>query len=230
LDEEIAAIDAIPGFASPIGVDREKVVVVVDDLIPRLPNLVGGANEEGFHLRNTNYGRDYKADIIADIALAEDGTPCPYCGGTLNASRGVKVGNIFKLGTRYTDALGATFLDEDGSAKTIIMGSYGIGVGRLLACAAEEHHDEFGLIWPVSIAPYPVHLITLPGKELPVEEVAEKLYKDLVDAGLEPRDGLGAVAERKQPGVQTPRPRSALDGAGGRRTGDNSIRTRQAER
>jgi prolyl-tRNA synthetase len=186
LDEEIRAVAAVPGYASPIGINREKALVVADDLIPRLPNLVAGANEEGFHLRNTNYSRDYKADIVANIALAEDGASCPYCDGTLHASRGVEVGNIFKLGTRYTDALGAGFLDEEGSAQSIVMGSYGIGVGRLLACAAEEHHDDLGLIWPVSIAPYPVHLVTLPGKDMPVEAVAEGLYRDLIDAGLEP--------------------------------------------
>ena len=186
LDEEITAIGAVPGYASPIGIDRENVLVVADDLIPRLSNLVAGANEEGVHLRNTNYGRDYQADIVADIALAEDGSPCPHCAGKLSASRGVEVGNIFKLGTRYTDTLGASFLDEDGTAQPIIMGSYGIGVGRLLACVAEEYHDDYGLIWPVSIAPYPVHLVTLPGKDMPVEAVAESLYQELIEAGLEP--------------------------------------------
>ena len=186
LDEEIKAVGAVPGFASPIGINREKVLVVVDDLIPHLPNLVAGANEKDTHLRSTNYGRDYQADIVADIAQAEDGASCPNCKGTLKASRGVEVGNIFKLGTRYSEALGATFLDEDGSAKPIVMGSYGIGVGRLLACVAEEYHDDFGLIWPVSIAPYPLHLITLPSKEMPVEQVAEDLYQGLVAAGLEP--------------------------------------------
>ncbi len=186
LDDEIAAVGAVPGYASPIGIKREKVLVVVDDLLPRSPNRVAGANEEGFHLRNTNLGRDYEPDIVADIAQAEDGAPCPHCGGTLSANRGVEVGNIFKLGTHYTEALGATFLDEDGVAQPIIMGSYGIGVGRLLACVAEEYHDKYGLIWPVSIAPYPLHLVLLNSKDGSADTAAENFYKELLDAGLEP--------------------------------------------
>jgi prolyl-tRNA synthetase len=185
LDEEIAAVGAVPGYASPIGINREKVLVIVDDLLPHSHNLVAGANEEGTHLRNTNLGRDYEADIVADIALAEDGAPCPHCGGTLSAQRGVEVGNIFKLGTRYTKALGATFLDEDGAAQPIIMGSYGIGVGRLLACVAEEYHDEYGLIWPISIAPYPVHLVLLNSKDGSAEAAAENFYTELMNAGIE---------------------------------------------
>jgi len=186
LDAEIQAIGASPGYASPIGIARENVLVVADDLLTRSPNLVAGANQEGFHLRNTNLSRDYEADIVADIALAEDGAPCPECGGTLEAKRGVEVGNIFKLGTRYTEALGATFLEEDGKAQPIVMGSYGIGVGRLLACVAEEYHDEYGLIWPVSVAPYPVHLVVLPSKDGAAEAAGEALYQELVKAGLQP--------------------------------------------
>jgi prolyl-tRNA synthetase len=186
LDAEIEAIGASPGYASPIGIDREKIWVVVDDLLPRSPNLVAGANEAGFHLRNTNLGRDYSADIVADIVMAEDGAPCPHCAGSLEAFRGVEVGNIFKLGSRYTDALGATFLDEEGQPQSIIMGSYGIGVGRLMACIAEEHHDGQGLVWPASVAPYPVHLVVLNSKDGTAEAAANALYQDLVDAGLEP--------------------------------------------
>ena len=186
LDEQIRAVGAVPGFASPIGVQRDKVLVVVDDLLPQCPNLVAGANEEGFHLQNTNMGRDYQADIIADIALAEAGAGCPQCEGALQAHRGVEVGNIFKLGTRYSQTLGATFLDENGEAQPIIMGSYGIGVGRLLACVAEEHHDEHGLIWPITVAPYPVHLVLLNSKDGAAEAAAENLYQELVKVGLEP--------------------------------------------
>ena len=185
LDEEIRAVGAVPGFASPIGIRRENVLVVVDDLLPHTPNLVAGANEAGFHLRNTNLGRDYEADLVADIAQAEDGARCLDCGGRLSAQRGVEIGNSFKLGTRYTEALDATFLNEDGVAQPIIMGSYGIGVGRLLACVAEEHHDEFGLVWPLSVAPYPVHLIVLSSKGS-AEAAADQLYQDLIAAGLEP--------------------------------------------
>ncbi|MBG0771781.1 MAG: proline--tRNA ligase, partial [Anaerolineaceae bacterium] len=186
LNEEIEKVGAVPGYASPIGIKRENVLVVADDLLEHSPNMVAGANEAGFHLRNTNLGCDYQADIIAEIAQAEDGAPCPQCGGRLEAKRGVEVGNIFKLGTRYTEALGATFLDEESEAHPIIMGSYGIGVGRLLGCVAEEYNNDMGLIWPVSIAPYPVHLVVLNSKDGSAEAAAEQLYADLVEAGLEP--------------------------------------------
>ena len=154
--------------------------------IPLQNGQVAGANEVDFHLCNTNIGRDYDADIVADIAMAKDGAPCPQCDGHLQAKRGVEVGNIFKLGTRYTEALGATFLDENGKPQPIIMGSYGIGVGRLLACVAEEYHDDHGLIWPVTVAPYPIHLVVLPSKDGEAEAAGDKLYQALCEAGLEP--------------------------------------------
>jgi prolyl-tRNA synthetase len=177
--EEIAAVGAVAGYASPIGL--KGALVVVDDLIPRSPNLAAGANESGYHYINTNYERDYKADIVADIASAEEGSLCPRCGTAMHTSRGIEVGNIFKLGTRYSAALGANFLDENGKEHPIIMGSYGIGSGRLLACVAEEHHDDKGLIWPISVAPYDVHLIALRGGQ----EGADSLYAELQAAGLE---------------------------------------------
>jgi prolyl-tRNA synthetase len=197
-EDEIKAVGAVPGFASPIGLVGAGLVpahrrpqgsplqIVVDDSIPTSPNLVAGANETDYHLLNTNYPRDYQADIVTDIAAADEGHACPECGSPMRMTRGVEVGNIFKLGTRYSDALGCTFLDKDGQQKPVIMGSYGIGVGRLLACVAEEHHDDHGLIWPVSIAPYQVHLVLLRGKNAPqAEETANKLYEDLQAAGLE---------------------------------------------
>jgi prolyl-tRNA synthetase len=181
--EEIRAVGAEPGYGSPVGL--EGVLVVVDDSILDSPNLVVGANEEGFHLRNVNYGRDFRADIVADIAVAEEGSACPQCGSPLRASRGVEVGNIFKLGTRYSDAMGCTFLDQEGQSRPIVMGSYGIGTGRLLACLAEEHHDEHGLAWPIAVAPYHVHLVGLHGREGPVQEKATRLYEELQGAGVE---------------------------------------------
>ncbi len=180
-EDEIRAVGAVPGYASPLGLAR--VLVVVDDAIPASPNLVAGANAEGYHLLHTNYGRDYTAEIVADIAAAEEGAACPDCGYPLRAARGVETGNIFKLGTHFSDPLGCTFLDQDGKAKPVIMGSYGIGVGRLLACVAEEHHDEHGLIWPISLAPYHVHLIVLPGGE--AQGAADRLYTELQAAGIE---------------------------------------------
>ncbi|MEN6408273.1 MAG: YbaK/EbsC family protein, partial [Anaerolineaceae bacterium] len=182
-EEEIRAVGAVPGYASPIGL--KNVLVVVDDLVPQSPNLVAGANDEGYHLLHTNYGRDYTATIVTDLSAARDGDGCPLCGRPMRATRGVEVGNIFKLGTRYTDALGCTFLDENGASKPVVMGSYGIGVGRLLACAAEEHHDEKGLTLPISIAPYAVHLVRLASKSGAAETAAEEIYTELQAAGIE---------------------------------------------
>lgn len=195
-DEEIISVGAVPGYASPVGIPGDAVgrseqtplplVVVVDDLIPQSPNLVAGANEDGFHLRNVNYGRDYQAQIVADIAAAQDGDSCPDCGGVLHTQRGVEVGNIFKLGTRFAEPMGCTYTDKDGVERPVIMGSYGIGSGRLLACIAEEHHDEHGLIWPVTVAPYHVHLVALAGKGSDqVQQEAESIYAELEAAGLE---------------------------------------------
>jgi prolyl-tRNA synthetase len=187
-EEEIQATGAVPGFASPVSlmVNPSNSLIVVDDSIPASTNLVAGANLTDYHLLNTNYPRDYTADIVSDIAAAEDGYACPECGHPLRTVRGVEVGNIFKLGTRYSDSLHCTFLDKDGQQKPVIMGSYGIGVGRLLACVAEEYHDEHGLVWPVTVAPYQVHLVLLRGKGMPqAEETADKLYADLQAAGVE---------------------------------------------
>lgn len=183
-DEEIIASGAQPGYASPVGL--KSVIVIVDDLVTRSPNLVAGANEAGYHLRNVNYGRDYTAMLTGDIAAARDGDACPECGKPMRLVRGVEVGNIFKLGTRYSDALNCTFLDELGNSKPVIMGSYGIGVGRLMACIAEEHHDERGLLWPATIAPYPVHMVILQGKEVDTNRIAASIEAALVEAGFEP--------------------------------------------
>jgi prolyl-tRNA synthetase len=161
--------------------DRPEQVIVVDDLIPQSPNLVAGANEDGYHLLNVNYGRDYTATVVGDIAAAREGDGCPSCGAPLRTVRGVEVGNIFQLGTRYTEALGATYLDREGGRHPIVMGSYGIGSGRLLACIAEAHHDDKGLIWPISVAPYQVALVGMPG----AETEAAALYADLTAAGVE---------------------------------------------
>ncbi len=183
-EEEIRAVGATPGYASPVGL--KGALVVVDEAIPTSPNLVAGANREGYHLRNVNYGTDYQAQIVTDIAAAQEGDGCPRCGGALRTVRGVEVGNIFKLGTRYSDAMGCTYLDKDGQQKAVIMGSYGIGSGRLLACVAEEHHDEHGLVWPVTVAPFQVHLVALAGKgSTETQEQADALYTALTAAGVE---------------------------------------------
>ena len=191
-DEEIRAVGAEPGYASPVGLQENghshlKLSVVVDEAIPTSPNLVAGANQAGYHLRNVNYSRDYQADMVADIAAAQQGDRCPECGAPMQARRGIEVANIFQLGTRYSQSMGATFLDKNGEQRPVIMGSYGIGSGRLLASIAEQHHDEYGLIWPITVAPYQVYLVLLSGKEQDVMIVtaAEKLYTDLLAAGVE---------------------------------------------
>ncbi len=185
-EAEIRATGAVPGYASPVGLKNVKVVV--DELVPVSPNLVAGANEEGYHLRNVNYGRDYQADVVADITAASEGDACPNCGMPLRSSRGVEVGNIFKLGTRYSLAMGCYFNAENGESLPVIMGSYGIGVGRLLACIAEEHHDDKGLVWPSAVAPYPLHMVVLgmPGSKTgQPEAMAVDLETRLQAAGLE---------------------------------------------
>jgi prolyl-tRNA synthetase len=180
--EEIKAAGMEPGYGSPIG--ARGTFVVVDDLVARSPNLVAGANREGFHYRNVNVGRDYTPDVIADITNAQEGDRCPNCGQHVVLRNGIEVGNIFKLGTKYTDAFGATYLGEDGQAHPIVMGSYGIGVGRNVACIVEEHHDEKGIVWPAEVAPYAAHLVSIGGaKEPRVLEVAERLHSLAAEAG-----------------------------------------------
>ncbi|MEX0629389.1 MAG: proline--tRNA ligase [Chloroflexota bacterium] len=182
--EEIRAAGMEPGYASPIG--AHDTVVVVDELAARSPNLVAGANRHGYHLLNVNHGRDFSADLVVDITNAREGDPCRQCGKPVVLRHGIEVGNIFKLGTDFTRALGATYLAEDGSRQLVVMGSYGIGLGRNVACIVEEHHDEKGIVWPREVAPYPAHLVALgAGKDPAVGEAAEGLYQRLTDAGVE---------------------------------------------
>ncbi len=180
--EEIRAAGMEPGYGSPIG--ARDTVVVVDDLVARSPNLVAGANREGFHYRNVNVGRDFTPDVVADITNAQEGDPCPTCGKPVILRNGIEVGNIFKLGTKYTDAFGATYLGEDGQQHPIVMGSYGIGVGRNVACVVEEHHDDKGIAWPAEVAPYAAHLVSIgAAKEPRVTEIAERLHSLATVAG-----------------------------------------------
>ena len=189
-EDEISKIGAVPGYASPVGL--KDTFVVVDDLIPQSSNLVAGANLTGYHLINVNYGRDYNAQIVADIVSAEEGCACPQCASIMKSVRGIEVGNIFKLGTHFSDSMGCYFHDADGNLLPVIMGSYGIGSGRLMACIAEASHDELGLVWPISVAPYPVHLVVLMSKEgreidpahSPIS-IADKIYTDLMEAGID---------------------------------------------
>ena len=182
--EEIKAAGMEPGYGSPIG--ARDTVVVVDELVARSPNLVAGANREGHHFRNVNVGRDFTPDVTADIANVQEGDACPVCGSPVKLANGIEVGNIFKLGTKFTDAAGATYLGEDGREHPIIMGSYGIGIGRNVACVVEAHHDEKGIIWPEEVAPYAAHLVAICANRDPkVAEVADRLHELSLEAGRE---------------------------------------------
>ncbi len=182
-EAEVIEAGIVPGSASPVGISGRRIVA--DDSVPETTNLVGGANKPDTHLRNVNYGRDFTADVVADIALARAGDTCPRCGGRLESTRGIEVGHVFKVGTMYSQRLGAHFVDAAGQTHPIIMGCYGIGLGRLLAAAIEQSHDDKGIIWPAPIAPYHVHLCPLYREGTGVKAAAEKLYQQLLAEGIE---------------------------------------------
>jgi prolyl-tRNA synthetase len=167
-DEIRAAFDSGGGSLGPVGVDIE---VIADETLRR-GQFVTGANRDGWHLRGVEAGRDYEP-VFADIRQAVAGDACPHCGGTLSVQPAIEVGHIFKLGTFHSAALDATYLDEDGEERTIVMGSYGIGPARTIAAIVEQHHDEHGIVWPPAVAPYDVHVIGLPGLEHQTAEAAE---------------------------------------------------------
>ena len=188
-DREVEAAGLVAGSASPVGLEKaakRPVRVVADDSVRSSPNLVGGANKPDVHLRNVNFERDWQASIVTDISLAREGSACPQCddASTLTLRRGIESGHVFKLGTVYSEKMGATFLDQEGRQQAAVMGCYGIGVDRLLAAIIQENHDERGIIWPASVAPYAVHLVTLSADRGGVGEAAERLYGELVERGV----------------------------------------------
>ena len=186
-EEEIVDIGSVPGYGSPLDIDRSKALVIADELITKSKNLVMGANEAEYHLQNVCYSRDYQADLVGDITYAFEGVLAPNAQGpidTLKARRGVEVGNIFQLGTKYAQDLEAYFMDLDGKTKPLVMGSYGIGIGRFLGCLAEEYHDDNGLKLPISVAPYEVHMVGLLDSE-EVVNTCEEIYNKLVSSGIE---------------------------------------------
>ena len=182
--EELVQAGIVAGYTSPVNKDA-SVLIVADVSLKQGNNFVAGANKENYHLKNVNYPRDFRVDVWEDTASAYDGATCVRCGGTLHAIRGSEVGHIFKLGTRYSEALGATFLDAEGVSHPILMGCYGIGVGRIMATLVEQSHDEKGILWPFSIAPYHVALLGLDLDKGETREVAERLYAELTAAGIE---------------------------------------------
>lgn len=182
-EDEVKACGIVTGYASPVGIKGIKIAA--DDSITLGTNYVAGANREGFHLKNVNYPRDFKADLLLDIARAKGGDICPHCGEVLFSSRGIEVGHIFKLGTYISAKMGANFLDKDGTSRTIIMGCYGIGLGRVMAAAVEQNHDEKGITWPAPIAPYHIYICGLSLDNTEVLVQAEEIYGRLLKEGLE---------------------------------------------
>jgi prolyl-tRNA synthetase len=180
--EEIKARGMEAGYGSPLG--ARDATIVVDELVTRSPNLVAGANRVGWHVKNVNVPRDYTPDVVRDITSAREGDACITCGSPLTLRKGIEVGNIFKLGTDFTVAFGSSYLGEDGERHPIVMGSYGIGIGRNVACVVEAHHDEKGIAWPEEVAPYAAHLVAIgANKEPRVTEVAERLHEVAQGAG-----------------------------------------------
>ncbi|MFB0557233.1 MAG: proline--tRNA ligase [Dehalococcoidia bacterium] len=173
----------VAGFASPVGI--KDVKIVADDSITLGANFIAGANKAGYHFKNANYPRDLQVDLVADIVLARSGDNCPKCGGTLSSARGIEVGHIFKLGTFISKKMEAFFLDHNGASWPIVMGSYGIGLGRLLAAIVEQSHDDKGIIWPLSVAPYQVYLCPLYLDNPEIAPLAEDVYHKLEKEGIE---------------------------------------------
>jgi prolyl-tRNA synthetase len=182
--EEIKARGMEAGYGSPLG--ARDAVVVVDELVARSPNLVAGANRVGWHVKNVNVPRDYTPDQIAEITNAREGDPCPKCGSPVRLRKGIEVGNIFKLGTDFTEAFDSKYLGEDGQRHPIVMGSYGIGLGRNVACIVEAHHDDKGIVWPDEVAPYAAHLVSIgAGRDENVRATADRLHELAKAAGRE---------------------------------------------
>ncbi len=182
-EAEVIEGGIVAGSASPIGISGIKIIA--DDSITSGANFVAGANKPDTHFRNVNYPRDFKVDLVADIARACAGDGCPRCGGKLSSTHGIEVGHVFKLGTFLSEKLGAFFIDPKGASQPIVMGCYGIGLGRLLAAAIEQNHDDKGIIWPLPIAPYHIYLCPLYLENPQVAATAENLYAELEAQGLE---------------------------------------------
>lgn len=178
-----AATGCVGGFTGPVGL--HDCTIVADSELPGLKNLCAGACKVDYHMKNVNYGRDYKADIVTDIKTLKEGDPCPVCGTPVKHARGIEVGQVFKLGTKYSESMGAIYKDENQKDQLIVMGCYGIGVTRTLAAIVEQHHDENGIIWPVSVAPYHAIITVMKPEDEVQAQTAERIYKELMDAGVE---------------------------------------------
>ncbi|MGM0508591.1 MAG: proline--tRNA ligase [Fusobacteriota bacterium] len=190
-EEEIKDLGLERGFLGPI--DVEKIKIVADKTVKAMKNYITGGNEVDIHYKNTNHGRDYEIDLVADIRKVKVGEPCPKCDGKLETARGIEVGQIFKLGTKYSESMDCIFDDDQGETHPMVMGCYGIGVSRTMAAAIEQNYDKRGIIWPMSIAPYQVVIIPISTKDDEQMEVANKIHEELesrgVDVVLDDRDG-----------------------------------------
>jgi prolyl-tRNA synthetase len=182
-EAEVIEAGIVAGSASPIGISRVKIIA--DESITSGANFIAGANKADTHVKNINYPRDFRVDIMADIALARAGEECPKCRAKLSSMRGIEVGHVFKLGTLFSEKLGAFYINVDDTSRPMVMGCYGIGLGRLMAAAIEQNHDDKGIIWPLPIAPYQIYLCPLHLENPQVEATAENLYAELRDNGLE---------------------------------------------
>ncbi|MFA9398814.1 MAG: proline--tRNA ligase [Clostridiaceae bacterium] len=170
------------GFAGPIGIKTD--ILLVDEEVSKMYNFIVGANETGYHFENVNYGKDFKGEV-GDFRKVVEGDLCPICNKPITIARGIEVAHIFKLGTKYSSIMKAEFIDENGKKKPVLMGCYGIGINRTLAAIIEQNHDENGIIWPLSIAPYQVIVVPVSGKNEEQVKNAEDIYKELKDIGLD---------------------------------------------
>ena len=174
--------DLVEGYVGPMD---QKYKIIVDEDIVKIKNMIIGANKNDSHLINVNYDRDFKAEIVADIKYACEGDICPSCAGNLGDARGIEVGHIFQLGTKYSEAMGATYVDENGKNNPMLMGCYGIGVTRMISAAIEQNHDEKGIIWPKNIAPFEVVIVQTDMKDEKLNKASQELYNKLVDKDFE---------------------------------------------
>jgi prolyl-tRNA synthetase len=183
-EEEMAKVcGCVGGYTGPMGL--KNCTIVVDTELVGMKNMLGGANKENYHVKNVNYGRDYTGEIVKDLKMIKTSDRCPKCQSPVKMTRGIEVGQVFKLGTKYSDAMKAYYKDEDMKEKAIVMGCYGIGVTRTMAAVVEQHHDKDGIIWPMAVAPYHV-IITLVNINDPVQAaLAEDIHTQLLNAGIE---------------------------------------------
>ena len=182
-DKEVFDATGVPtGYLGPVGI---SIRVVADQEVAAMKNFYVGGNEKNYHMKNVNCGRDFQADQVADLRQITVSDPCPDCGGTLELTEGIEVGHIFKLGTGYSESMNATFSDKDGVEKHLVMGCYGVGVSRIVAAAIEQNHDENGIVFPIPLAPFTVILLNLGLQDKEITDVAEMLYRELQEAGVD---------------------------------------------